>query len=299
MAKCGFIGLGIMGEPMARNLLNAGNEIVVWNRTKSKTEALITEGAQLGLSPSDVAQQSDFIFICVINSQDVIDVVHGTDDLKGIIEGVKKGTIVVDHSTIAPEVSRQLSVELKELEVPLIDAPVSGGDKGAIGGTLSIMCGGDESALNTVMPLLQIMGSQITHCGPSGSGQTVKLCNQIAVCINNYALAEALVFCNLNNVEPAVMLEAISAGAAGSWQISNLGPLILKRDFSPGFKLGLQRKDLGLAIDAADSVNMPLFGTTLVDRMFSVAERLHGKDAGTQALISALETLTDTEVSGE
>jgi 3-hydroxyisobutyrate dehydrogenase len=161
------------------------------------------------------------------------------------------------------------------------------------------MCGGDENALNTVMPLLQAMGSQITHCGPSGSGQTVKLCNQIAVCINNYALAEALVFCSLNNVDPAVMLQAISAGAAGSWQISNLGPLILKRDFSPGFKLGLQRKDLGLAIDAADSVNMPLLGTTLVDRMFSVAERLHGKNAGTQALISALETLTATEVSGE
>lgn len=117
MAKCGFIGLGIMGEPMARNLLNAGNKIVVWNRTKSKTDGLVAEGAQLGLSPCDVAEQSDFIFICVTNSQDVIDVVHGTEELKGVIEGVKKGTIVVDHSTIAPEVSRQLSVEIGRAHV--------------------------------------------------------------------------------------------------------------------------------------------------------------------------------------
>ena len=158
------------------------------------------------------------------------------------------------------------------------------------------MCGGDEDSLQKVMPLLESMGKQITHCGPSGAGQTVKLCNQIAVCINNFALAEALVFCTLNQVDPAVMLEAISAGAAGSWQISNLGPQIIQRDFSPGFKVGLQRKDLHLAIDAADSVNMPLLGTALVDRMFAVAEGIHGSDAGTQALVTALEQLTNVEV---
>ena len=296
MAKCGFIGMGIMGEPMARNLLKAGHDLVIWNRSAPKTNALADEGAVVVGSPKEVGENSDYVFICVTNSGDVVDVINGSEQIQGLSKGLRSGMIVVDHSTISPDVTREIYADLSDLQVSLIDAPVSGGDKGAIAGTLSIMCGGDHDSLQEVMPLLESMGKQITHCGPSGAGQTVKLCNQIAVCINNFALAEALVFCTLNQVDPAVMLEAISAGAAGSWQISNLGPQIIQRDFSPGFKVGLQRKDLHLAIDAADSVNMPLLGTALVDRMFAVAEGIHGSDAGTQALVTALEQLTNVEV---
>ena len=293
----GFIGLGIMGAPMVRNLLNAGFQVTVWNRTRARSEAAAEHGAAIGESPADVAARSDVTITCVTATDDVAAVLIGAEGTPPpVIEGVRAGSVVIDMSTISPAATREFAARLAQRGVQLLDAPISGGEQGAINGTLSIMLGGDANALERVRPILEAMGSRITHCGPSGSGQTVKLCNQIAVSINNFAMAEALVFCQASGVDPSTMLEAISAGAAGSWQISNLGPKVVARDFAPGFKVGLQQKDLRLALEAADQLRLPLTGTSLVHQLLAAVERASGPDVGTQALVNALEALTGVEV---
>ena len=256
----GFIGLGIMGAPMVRNLLNAGFEVTVWNRTVARSDEAAEHGASVGESPAAVAGGSDVVISCVTASADVEAVLLGEEGVPGAIDGVRAGSVVIDMSTISPAVTREIGDRLAAKDVQLLDAPISGGEQGAIDGTLSIMVGGETAALERVRPILEAMGARITHCGPSGAGQTVKLCNQIAVCINNCAMAEALVFCQASGVDPSTMLEAISAGAAGSWQISNLGSRVVARDFAPGFKVGLQQKDLRLALEAADQLHLPLPG---------------------------------------
>ena len=287
----GFIGLGIMGLPMVRNLLRAGFPVVAWNRTASKVA--LAEGAQAAASPADVAARADIVVVCVTASADVEAVIEGS---AGVLEGLRPNAIVIDMSTISPDVTRRLAARIRERGGDYLDAPVSGGEQGAINGTLSIMVGGEASTLERARPVFEAMGQRVTHCGPVGAGQTVKLCNQIAVCLNNLAMAEALVFCQQSGVDPAVMLEAISAGAAGSWQISNLGPKVVARDFAPGFKVSLQQKDLRLALEAADALHVPLAGVSLVHQLFAVVEGRHGGDTGTQALVRALEALTGVEV---
>jgi 3-hydroxyisobutyrate dehydrogenase len=294
--RVGFIGLGIMGLPMAKNLLRAHFPVVAYNRSPGKIDLAAEAGAERGESPRDVAERSDVIVICVTASEHVEQVVLGTDEVPGVLDGVRPGSLVIDMSTISPAVTRDIAARLAERDVQMLDAPVSGGEQGAIDGALSIMIGGPEEALERARPVLEAMGSRITHCGPSGAGQTVKLCNQIAVVLNNLAMAEALVFCQRSGVDPAVMLEAISAGAAGSWQISNLGPRVVQRDFAPGFKVGLQQKDLRLALEAADQLDLPLAGTALVHQLFRAVEHRDGADVGTQALVKALEALADVEV---
>ena len=280
----GFIGLGIMGAPMVRNLLNAGFAVTVWNRTVARSEEAAEHGAIIGESPSDVAARSDVVITCVTATDDVAAVLVGGDDAPSpVLEGVRSGSVVIDMSTISPAATREFAAQLAERGVQLLDAPISGGEQGAVNGTLSIMLGGDADALERVRPILEAMGSQITHCGPSGSGQTVKLCNQIAVCINNFAMAEALLFCE-------------ASGVAGSWQISNLGSKVVERDFAPGFKVGLQQKDLRLALEAADQLRLPLAGTSMVHQLFAAVERASGPDVGTQALVNALEAMTGIEV---
>ena len=296
----GFIGLGIMGAPMVQNLLGAGFDVTVWNRTTSRTDAAAQAGATAADSPAAVAAASDVTISCVTASADVEGVLVGGDGLPpGAIVGVQAGSVVIDMSTISPAVTRDIAALLAEKDVQLLDAPISGGEQGAIDGTLSIMVGGDADALERVRPILDAMGGKITHCGPSGSGQTVKLCNQIAVSVNNFAMAEALVFCQASGVDPSTMLEAISAGAAGSWQISNLGQRIVDRDFAPGFKVGLQQKDLRLALEAADELHLPLAGTSMVHQLFAAVERESGPDVGTQALVNALEALAGVTVGGD
>ena len=294
----GFIGLGIMGAPMARNLLSAGHRVVAWNRSPGPLEALAEAGADAAESPADAAARADVVISCVTASADVEAVLLGGDERPGAIDGVRAGAVVIDMSTISPAVTRTLAARFAERDVAYLDAPVSGGEQGAIAGTLSIMVGGPADALERVRPVLAALGGRITHCGPSGAGQTVKLCNQIAVVLNNLAMAEALVFCQRSGVDPAVMLEAITAGAAGSWQLSNLGPRVVVRDFAPGFKVGLQQKDLRLALEAADELRVPLAGTALVHQLFAAVERAHGADVGTQALVRAIETLAGVEVGG-
>jgi 3-hydroxyisobutyrate dehydrogenase len=293
----GFIGLGIMGAPMVRNLLAAGFDLTVWNRTPARCEPAAEAGATVAESPAAVGARSDITITCVTASADVEAVLLGADGAPPpVIDGVRPGSVVVDMSTISPAVTRAVAARLAERGVQLLDAPISGGEQGAINGTLSIMVGGDPATLDRVRPVLEAMGSRITHCGPSGAGQTVKLCNQIAVSVNNLAMAEALLFCQASGVNPATMLEAISAGAAGSWQISNLGPRIVDRDFAPGFKIGLQQKDLRLALEAADQLHLPLAATSLVHQLFAAVERESGPDLGTQALVNALEALSGVTV---
>ncbi|KKM63658.1 hypothetical protein LCGC14_1509290, partial [marine sediment metagenome] len=253
--RIGFIGLGIMGRPMARNLIKAGFPLTVWNRSRPGIDELVTEGAAEGSSPADVAQRSDVVITIVGDSPDVEEVALGRG---GIIEGAHPGLVHVDMTTMSPQVTRRIGERLAEAGVEMLDAPVSGGQQGAIDGKLSIMAGGHKETLERCRPVLEAVGRKIVYCGPSGAGQTVKLCNQIAVAMTNLGMCEALVFAVRSGIDPRVMIEAVSAGAGTSWQLQNLAPRIVERDFRPGFKVAHQRKDLRLALEAAKKLAAPL-----------------------------------------
>ena len=289
----GFIGLGVMGRPMARNLLRAGYPLTVWNRSQPGIEELVRDGASPGSSPEDVARQSDVIITMVTDSPDVEKVALGP---KGIIEGGRPGLIHIDMSTISPAVTRRIASRLAEKGLEMLDAPVSGGDTGAQAGTLSIMVGGKEETFQRCRPIFEVLGRTIVHCGPNGAGQTVKLCNQIVVALNNLAMCEALIFATKAGVDTRRMLEAVGAGAASSWALLNLAPRILARDFRPGFKVAHQQKDLRLALETAEQQAIPLPGTSLVHQLFAAVEAEGLGAEGTQALVKALEKLAGAEV---
>lgn len=293
--RVGFIGLGIMGGPMAGNILKAGFPVTVWNRSAEKAIPLTEAGATLAATPQAVAEQSDIIITMVTASEDVRAVVLGKD---GVIHGAQRGSVVVDMSTISPKVTREIASELTRAGIEMLDAPVSGGDVGARNATLSIMVGGEAEVVERVRPVFEAMGKKITHVGPIGAGQTTKLVNQILVVGNNMAMAEALVFAKRAGVDVAKVVEAVGGGAAGSWQLNNLGPRILKRDFAPGFTIRNQQKDLRLAIEAADDMNLPLLNTTTIHNLFRILEADGLADEGTQALVKALEKLTGVTVEG-
>jgi 3-hydroxyisobutyrate dehydrogenase len=295
--RVGCVGLGIMGRPMALNVIRAGFPVTAWNRSaNARFDEVVAAGASRAGSPREVAERSDVVVVNVTDSPDVEAVILGE---QGIIHGARSGTIVIDNSTISPDVTRAIAARLHERDVALLDAPVSGGERGAVEGTLSIMVGGEAWALEKVRPVLEAMGKRIVHCGPSGAGQTVKLCNQVVVGLHNLAMSEALVLAAKAGVSVDRMLEAVSAGAAGSWALSNLAPRILKRDFAPGFKIGLQQKDLKLALEAGRSARAPLPGTALVHQLYTALEADGLADEGNQALVKALEKLADVEVHGE
>jgi 3-hydroxyisobutyrate dehydrogenase len=291
--RIGFIGLGIMGRPMARNLLKAGYALAVWNRSRPGIEELAQEGATPASSPQDVARQSDVVITMVTDSADVEAVALGP---QGIIEGGRPGLVHIDMSTISPAVTRRIASRLAEKGIEMLDAPVSGGDMGAQAGTLSIMVGGKEETFQRCRPIFEALGRTIVHCGPNGAGQTVKLCNQIVVSLNNLAMCEALVFATKAGVDTRRMLEAVGAGAASSWALLNLAPKILDRDFRPGFKVAHQQKDLRLALEAAEQQAIPLPGTSLVHQLFAAVEAEGLGAEGTQALVKALEKLASAEV---
>ena len=293
--RVGFIGLGIMGGPMAGNILKAGFPVTVWNRNAARAEPLGQAGAAVAASPREVAAQSDIIITMVTASDDVRQVTLGEE---GIVHGARPGAVVVDMSTISPQVTREIAEALQARGIAMLDAPVSGGDVGARNATLSIMVGGDAAVVERVRPVFEAMGKKITHIGPNGAGQTCKLVNQILVVGNNMAMAEALTFATRAGVDVGRVLEAVSGGAAGSWQLSNLGPRILKRDFAPGFSIRNQQKDLRLALEAADQMGLPLMGTSLIHNLFRVLEADGLADEGTQALVKALEKLTGVTVEG-
>ena len=291
--RVGFIGLGIMGRPMARNLMKAGFPLTVWNRSRPGIDELAKEGAAEGTSPADVAGRSDVVITIVGDSPDVEKVALGRG---GIIEGAHAGLVHVDMTTMSPQVTRRIAKRLAEAGVEMLDAPVSGGQQGAIDGTLSIMVGGKRATLERYRAVLEAMRRKIVRCGPSGAGQTVKLCNQVAVVLTNLGVCEALVLAARSGIDPRVMIEAVSAGAGTSWQLQNLAPRMVARDFRPGFKVAHQRKDLRLALEAAEKLGMPLPGTSLVQQFFSALEAEGLGEEGTQALVKALEKLADVEV---
>jgi 3-hydroxyisobutyrate dehydrogenase len=291
----GFIGLGIMGVPMARNLMRAGYDLVVWNRSRPGIDALVGEGAKEAGGPREVAERSEVVVTIVSYAEDVEQVTVGPG---GIVEGAHDGLVVVDMSTTGPEPPRRFGARLAEAGVAMIDAPVSGGERGAIDGTLSIMAGGDEATFESVRPLLEAMGKKIVHCGPLGSGQVVKMCNQVTIALNTLAACEALILCTKLGVDPNRMLEAIRAGGASSWIVQNLAPRMLQRDFRAGFKVEHQSKDLRYALDAAHAEHAALPGTALVRELFASVEADGLGGEGTQALVKALEKLSNVTVRG-
>jgi 2-hydroxy-3-oxopropionate reductase len=286
--RVGFIGLGIMGRPMAKNLLKAGYALSVWDRVRPGIDELVGAGAEAGSCARDVAERSDVVITMVTDSPDVEQVALGPD---GIIEAARPGLVMIDMSTISPEVTRLVAARLAESGAAMLDAPVSGGDQGAIAGTLSIMVGGEKETFERCKPIFEAMGRNIVYCGPNGAGQTVKLCNQIVVALNNLAMCEALVFAAKQGIAPGTMLQAVTAGAGASWALSNLAPRIVGRDFRPGFKVAHQQKDLRLALEAADRATLPLPGTALVHHLFSAVEAEGLGEEGTQSLVKALEEL--------
>lgn len=284
-----FIGTGVMGMPMAGHLLSAGHPVVVQNRTRSKTGPLVQRGARAVDTPAEAAANADVIFLCVKDSPDVKDVVLGDE---GVLSKAKRGAIIVDHSTISPTVTREVAHECAARGVEFLDAPVSGGDVGARNGTLSIMVGGSAAALDRVMPLLKAMGKTITHTGPVGSGQLTKLTNQIMVSVTNLAVCEALSFARKNGLNLEKTIEAVAGGAAGSWQLSNLGPKMVGGDFRPGFTIDLQQKDLHLVLTEAEESGVSLLATSLVHQLFTTAQASGSGREGTQALFKVVEGLS-------
>ena len=288
MEKIGFIGLGIMGKPMALNLLKAGFKVIAYNRTKEKVNAIVDAGGEEGLTPKAVAENSDIIITIVSDTHDVEDVILGEN---GVIKGVKAGSVVIDMSTISPSVTKEIAAKLKEMNVEMLDAPVSGGDVGAINGTLSIMVGGNSETLERCRPIFEAIGKSITHCGNNGMGQTTKLCNQILVSVTNMAVSEAVLFAQKSGLDAHTMVEATKGGAAGSWQLSNLAPKMVDEDFAPGFMIDLQQKDLRLVLEAAEELHLPLPALSYVHQLYKSNQANGEGKEGTQALYKSVKRL--------
>lgn len=291
MSKVGFIGMGIMGSGMARNLVEAGFDVMVWNRTVAKAEAI--EGAAVGSSPKEVAAACDPVLICVSDSADVEAVVRGED---GVLAGLRPGALIVDHSTISPSVTRELAEEAGDAGGSWMDAPVSGGSEGAVNGTLSIMVGGTETDLTRAMPYFEAMGKTITHVGPVGSGQLVKLVNQLLVVVNQLAVSEALLFAEAAGLDLDATLRAVTGGAAGSWMLANRGPQMVARDWRPGFTIDLQLKDIRLVLESADELGVPTLGTSIAFHLYRSLQRQGLGAEGNHAMVKALENMTGIEV---
>lgn len=292
--RVGFIGLGIMGAGMAANILAAGFGLTVWNRSASRAEGLIGQGAKKGLSPADVAALSDIVFLCVTDEHSVNEVLFGRS---GIVEGAVQGTLIVDASTIPPKTSAAHAAQLTRHNISMLDAPVSGSKEGAEQGTLSVMAGGREADFKRAFPVLKAIGSTIVHVGNRcGDGQTVKLVNQLLASGNTLVMAEALLFAQAGGVDLEKTLEAISGGAAGSWMLSNRGPQVIQRDWQPGFTIDLQLKSINAVLQAADENGVPV---PLMATLYQYYRALQSQGLGQEghhALIKALENIAGITV---
>lgn len=291
MSTVGFVGIGIMGGGMSRNLVTAGHDVVVWNRTRAKAEAI--DGAKVADSPRGVAEECDVVLICVSDSADVEAVVHGGD---GILAGLRPGALVVDHSTISPRVTRELAEVVTSSGGAWVDAPVSGGSEGAANGTLSIMVGGEAADVARAMPYFEAMGKTITHVGPVGSGQLVKIVNQMLVVVNQLAVSESLLFAQAAGLDLDATLRAVTGGAAGSWMLANRGPQMIERDWRPGFTIDLQLKDIRLVLEAADELGVPTLGTSIAFHLYRTLQQQGLGAEGNHALVKALEQMTGIEL---
>ena len=296
MGSIGFVGLGIMGTGMARNLLAAGHDVTVWNRTSSKAELLAAEGAAVAGSPAEAASGHDIVMICVSDTPDVEAVVFGPE---GVAAGLRPGALIVDHSTISPVATQAFADRVADLDGHWLDAPISGGSEGARNGTLSIMVGGSEEQFARALPYLEAMGTTITHVGPQGAGQLVKAVNQVLVVVNQLAVSEALLLAEAGGLDLEATIRAVEGGAAGSWMLSHRGPQMIERDWTPGFTIDLQQKDLRIVLDTADELGVPTVGTSLVFQMYRALQAQGLGSEGNHALVKALEDMSGTRLGDD
>ncbi len=291
MTRLGFIGLGIMGRGMVENLLAAGHHPTVWNRTRAKTEGLDTPIAD---TPEEAGGASDIVFVSVSDTPDVEEVVFGEG---GAIHGMAEGALLIDHSTISPGATRDFATRAAERGVAWVDAPVSGGSEGAAKGTLAVMAGGSTAAVERARPFMESYSSSVVHVGEDpGSGQMVKAVNQVLVVLNQLAASEALLLADAAGLDLPTTLAAVEGGAAGSWMLSNRGPQMIERDWSPGFTIDLQQKDLRLVLEAADDLGVPVPGVALVFQLYRSLQARGLGGEGNHALVKALENLMGSEL---
>jgi 2-hydroxy-3-oxopropionate reductase len=288
----GFIGLGIMGAPMASHLVNAGHSVFINTRSKVP-ELLATSNAKQCSSPKEVAQNADIIFTMVPDTPDVEKVLFGED---GVAAGLSKGKIVVDMSSISPIATKEFAKKINALGCDYLDAPVSGGEVGAKNATLSIMVGGEEGVFNKVKPVLDLMGKNINLVGGNGDGQTAKVANQIIVALNIEAVAEALLFASKAGADPAKVRQALMGGFAGSKILEVHGERMVKRTFDPGFRIELHQKDLNLALNSARSLGVSLPNTATAQELFNSCSAHGGKAWDHSAMVKALEMMANFEV---
>ncbi len=296
----GFVGLGIMGLPMAKNLVDAGYDVVGYNRSQESVDDFVDHGGEAGDSPRDVAERTEVVITCLPDSPDVSKVVLGNEgESDPVIDGVSEGMLVVDMSTISPTVTEEIATELETRGVSMLDAPISGGEEGAIEGALSIMVGGDRAVLDAHRDLFDVMGETVTHCGPNGTGQVTKACNQIVVACTNVAVSEALVFASQAGADLESVVDAISGGAAGCWTLDNRAPNMIQGDFDPGFFAEYQYKDLGIATDAGETFGSPMPATELAHELYkSMLQNGMGRDDNS-GVMQVIEMLAGSEARVE
>jgi len=291
--KIGFIGLGIMGKPMSKNLLKAGYELVVMDRNQQAVAEVVAAGAKAVATPKEVAQQTDIIVTMLPNSPHVKEVVLGEN---GVIEGAKKGAIVADMSSIAPLVSREVAKKLAEKGVEMLDAPVSGGEPKAVDGTISVMVGGKQEVFDICYPVLKAMAGSVVRTGDVGAGNITKLANQIIVALNIAAVSEALVLASKAGVEPELVYQAIRGGLAGSTVLDAKAPMMMDRNFKPGFRINLHIKDLNNVLETSHEVGVPLPLTSAVMEMMQ-SLKVDGMDQDDHSsLVRYYEKLAKVEV---
>ena len=291
--QIGFVGLGIMGKPMARNLMQAGYALTVYDIVGEPVEELATEGATPAASSAEVAATTDKIITMLPDSADSERAILGPN---GVLEGAKPGSIVIDMSSISPIVSQKIAAECARQGVAMLDAPVSGGEPGAINGTLAIMVGGPQEVFDQCVDLLRVMGGNVALTGEVGAGNTTKLANQIIVALNITALSEALVLAQKAGVDPEKVFQAIRGGLAGSAVMEAKAPMMLERNFQAGFRIRLHQKDLRNVLQAAQELNVPLPATALVQQMLGALVNAGESEADHSALLHFVENLADIEV---
>jgi len=289
MAKLAFLGLGVMGAPMAGHLQKAGHEVTVYNRTTAKAEDWTkTYGGAFAATPREAAEGADFVMSCVGNDDDLRSVCLGDE---GAFAGMQAGAVFVDHTTVSAAVTRELYAAATDAKISFVDAPISGGQAGAENARLSIMCGGDEAAFNAALPVMEVYSKICRRIGDSGAGQMTKMCNQIAIAGVVQGLSEALHFAEKAGLDGRAVVEVISQGAAGSWQMANRYETMLDDEFDHGFAVDWMRKDLGICLDTADETGASLPITALVDQFYKDVQKLGGGRWDTSSLIKRLRKM--------
>ncbi len=291
--KVGYIGLGIMGRPMALNLLQAGHPVWVYARRTKSLLPLTEAGATACTSPAEVARHADIVFTNVSDTPDVQDLVLGES---GVIDGARQNSVLVDNSTISPSATRTMAKTLRGKGVEMLDAPVSGGEKGAIEGTLSIMVGGNAEVFTRVRPLFEVLGRNVVHVGDNGAGQVTKACNQVVIAQTIAAVGEGLMLASASGVDPAKVREALLGGFAGSRVLEVHGQRMLERDFKPGFMARLHQKDMRIVLETAREVGIALPGAALVTQYLNALVGTGGRELDSTALVTVQERMSNTEI---